>query len=52
MYGFGASYTDALLRRLCKLSGVDIVDENIAEMFFVSMCDPFDIRLLLIRAKI
>ena len=52
MYGFGASYTDALLRRLCKLSGVDIVDENIAEMFFISMCDPFDIRLLMNTRKI
>ncbi len=49
---FGASYTKSLLERLCRQSSVDLVDDNTAEIFFVSICDPSDVHLLLDTFKI
>lgn len=42
---FGASYSEALLKKLCKTNNMDIVKNN-PEMHLVSMCDPADLPLL------
>jgi hypothetical protein len=49
---FGASYTDALLRRLCRISGINIISDNDADVFFVSMCDPSDLHVLIDARKL